>query len=72
MDFWIARDEDGDLFLYNQKPSILKTGVDPWDCFQTPNKEFLVISNELFPEVTFENSPQRVEINLINLINHDS
>ena len=66
MDFWIARDEDGDLFLYNQKPSILKTGIDPWDCFQTPNKEFLVISNELFPEVTFENSPQKVELKLIN------
>jgi hypothetical protein len=44
---WIARDEDGDLFLYNQKPSILKTGVDPWDCFQAPNKEFLSIPNPL-------------------------
>lgn len=69
MKLWIARDEDGDLFLYNQKPSILKTGVDPWDCFQAPNKEFLSIPNELFPEVTFENSPQEIEINLIN---HDS
>lgn len=27
MKFWIARDEDGDLFLYNQKPSILRTGA---------------------------------------------
>ena len=66
MKLWIARDEDGDLFLYNQKPSILKTGVDPWDCFQTPNKEFLVISNELFPEVTFENSPREVTLKLKN------
>lgn len=66
MKLWIARDEDGDLFLYNQKPSILKTGVDPWDCFQAPNKEFLSIPNELFPEITFENSPQEVELKLKN------
>lgn len=66
MKLWIARDEDGDLFLYNQKPSILKNGVDPWDCFQAPNKEFLAIPNELFPEVTFENSPQEIEIKLVD------
>ena len=71
MDFWVARDEDGDLFLYNQKPSILKTEVDPWDCFQAPNKEFLVISNELFPEVTFENSPQKVELKLKNKLSFE-
>ena len=53
-------------FLYNQKPSILKTGVDAWDCFQVPNKEFLVIPNDLFPEITFENSPQEVELKLKN------
>lgn len=66
MKFWVARDEDGDLFLYNQKPSILKTGVDPCDCFQAPNKEFLVISNDLFPEVTFENSPREIELKVKN------
>lgn len=65
MKLWIARDEDGDLFLYNQKPSILRTGAEPWDCFQAPNKEFLNISNELFPKVTFENSPQEVELKLV-------
>ena len=65
MKLWIARDEDGDLFLYNQKPYILKTRVDPWDCFQAPNKEFLAIPNELFPEVTFENSPQEIELTLL-------
>lgn len=66
MKFWIARDEDGDLFLYNEKPSILKTGIDVWDCFQAPNKDFLVIFNDLFPEVTFENSPKQVELKLVN------
>ena len=64
MKFWIARDEDGDLFLHNQNPSILKTEVNVWDCFEASDKDFLVISKE-FPEVTFENSPQEIELKLI-------
>ena len=59
---WIARDKDGDLYLYINKPELTEPFYDDWDsikgCFAQLNK------NE-FPEVTFENSPQQIEIKLI-------
>ena len=56
---WIARDKDGGLYLWRNKPTC---GMDGkfyggtlrgalWGC--------------LFPEITFENSPQQVELKLI-------
>lgn len=58
MKLWIARDERGNnLFLYKSKP---KLNGDIWE-----SSEMYDIDNILFPEVTFENSPQQVEIKLI-------
>ena len=60
MKFWIARDSDGYSQLYVEKP-IKKDGY-----FETvPNTGWYTISHRLFPEVTFENSPQQVEIKLV-------
>lgn len=63
MKFWIARDEDGYLSLFRDKPIIFNS---KWrngyaygtHCFRLPSG--------LFPEVTFENSPQEVELKFIN------
>jgi hypothetical protein len=60
MKLWIARDLDGALWLYDKEPV-------------KGRKRFNVkmfthsyrISSSNFPEVTFENSPQQVEIKLI-------
>ena len=61
MEFWVARDKDGGLYLYTSKPELFKnklylcsTGIRsvPLDC------------NEL-QEVTFENSPQKVSLVLV-------
>lgn len=61
MNMYIARDQNGDLFLYPIKPDryvteyyVFFTGDDWWN-----------IDSDLFPEVTFENSPMEVELKLI-------
>lgn len=59
---WIARDKDG-LFIYTQPPSIYPIRK---DVYMVNDGDFLPIDKNLFPEVTFENSPQAVEIKLEN------
>ena len=58
---WIARDKDGTLSLYGDKPVIEKY----CDYYSTCLDYYLPLDKELFPEVTFENSPQEVELKLI-------
>ena len=59
-EYWIARDENGELFLYEEQPvKDERTGR-----FKVYGK-FFPISFELFPEVTYENSPRKMEINII-------
>lgn len=60
---WIARDKNGMLFIYTQPPSINPIRK---DVYMVVNGDFLPIDKNLFPEVTFENSPQAVEIKLEN------
>lgn len=58
MKMWIARDENGTLALHESEPYC------PYSTWHNSNQEFY-LDNDLFPEVTFENSPQQVEIKLI-------
>ena len=59
MKLWVARDEDGLIYLYIKKPCLNKHYFDT---------KYLIgeIDKDIFPEVTFENSPQEVELKLIN------
>ena len=59
MKFWVARDEDGILCLFEIKP-FLNINND-WDS----DDNYFVIDENQFPEVTFENSPQQVELKLV-------
>lgn len=60
MKFWIARDLDGTLGLLDgDKP---KPILGEW----MPNNNYYSIDNRLFPEVTYQNSPQEIEIKLKN------
>jgi len=66
MELYIARDKDGKLFLYNYLPNrnndsgnFMVEVDDMWD------GEIMSIDPELFPEVTWENSPKQVELKLI-------
>lgn len=60
MKIWIARDKCGYSQLYVEKP-IKKDGYFE----EVPNTGWFTISHRLFPEVTFENSSQQVEIKLV-------
>lgn len=63
MKLWIARDKDKSLFLYLNKPIINDdTFTVNWDELHWWDAQ---LTNDMFPEVTFENSPQMVEISLI-------
>lgn len=66
MKFWIARDKDGSLWSYDDEPVLRSEnsfGVKPNQNGKIkPAKQ---LPDWYFPEVTFENSPQMVEVKLI-------
>lgn len=61
MEFWIARDKDGLLFLYEDCPRREAERFMPCDI---PVNYFEVDAGE-FPEVTWKNSPKKVELKLV-------
>ena len=64
MKLWIARDNDdagGELYLYTKQPLLMKNKI----CWYSKELFYARLPKTFFPEVTFENSPQQVEINLI-------
>lgn len=77
-EFYLARNSQGGLTLFNQKPT-KKTYVYNEDFTEhrvelkgwtTPDYEkygigFLVIDKELYPEVTYENSPKKVTFKIL-------
>ena len=57
MKLWIARDKDGLIYLYMKKPYLITHYFD--------SKHLIgEIDKDLFPEITFDNSPQEVKITL--------
>lgn len=63
MKLWIARDLDGILHLYVNKPK-LDSNDNMYYIDSDMEDDYLNIDKNMFPEVTFENSPQMVEIKL--------
>ena len=56
---WIARDKDGDLFLYRVKPARND------NIFVVPgNYGMIRLADSAFPEVTWENSPVEMELKI--------
>ena len=62
MKLWIARDKNGDLSLVNEKP-ILSVSQKRW--LTSSYADWIFLDSEMFQEVTFENSPQEVELKLV-------
>lgn len=63
MKLWIARDKCNDLNLFTDIPILMDIG-----CFTHPTHSFtgkFPLTSDMFPEVTFENSPKQVEITLL-------
>lgn len=62
MKLWIARDKNGALALYTEEPMLYYNSQ-----YEGPYKSQMIdLDENLFPEVTFENSPQMVEVKLVN------
>lgn len=59
MKYWIARDTNDLLFLYDEKPNLEKL----YGCWYSDN--CFKLNTDEFPEITFENSPQEVELKLV-------
>lgn len=64
VELWIARDKDGCLSLYKDKPVI-----DEYYPDRFRDEEFgddtIWLCRDAFPQVTWENSPQRVRIEIM-------
>ena len=56
---WIARDKNGTLTIFENKPILDYNNA--WYC-EYPDEGFSTINNEMFPEITFENSPKQLII----------
>lgn len=57
MRIWVARDYRG-LYIFENKPQLII------DIFHSFTGFILLVQDDKFPEVTFENSPQLIEIKL--------
>lgn len=63
---WLARDKDRTLYLYSSKP-IKREDMNFWDLDEEDRDEYVnQIDSRLFPEVTYENSPQEIKISFVN------
>jgi frataxin-like iron-binding protein CyaY len=64
MSVWIARDKNGELYLYKSEP---------WRCKEDKNGHFdcdademlLPMDEDMYPEITWENSPKEFELKAV-------
>lgn len=59
---WIARDKDGELYLYNNKPVLGYAGISYYSQYKRDMLTYMKIDRDSHSEITFENSPQQIEI----------
>lgn len=62
MTLWVARDRNGFIGLYKQKPAWVRINrfLEDWD-----GDYMGLLDKHSFSEVTFDNSPQEVELKLV-------
>lgn len=67
MKFWIARDGDGNLCLFDDEPVLRGNDNIDYLYFDSldSTKGYIKLPRDYFPDLTFDNSPQQVEIKLI-------
>ena len=65
MKLWIARDFDGSLWVYKDKPKKKAHYFCPFTESDLEGPDYGRLPHKLFPEVTFENSPKEVELKLV-------
>lgn len=55
---WVTRDKDGMLLIHFYEPIM--------DGREWTSLDYRVINEDMFPGVTFENSPQEIELKLVD------
>ena len=65
MKMWIARDECGRLYLHYSKPFKVQVTKNIKAYWNNEDENWMRLRDEVFPEVTFENSPMEVDLKLI-------
>lgn len=58
---WVARDDDGSLWIYTTKPV---KGGGMFSC--SASGDMFQIDDSVYPEITFENSPVKVKLLFID------
>ena len=61
MELWIARDKCGCVYLFTSEPKY-NIIYGSWESYDSEQIELCILC---FPEVTFENSPRKVKIELV-------
>ena len=61
MKIWIARDKNG-LYMYEKRPTFF-VSFGEFGCMI--GETYCKLPSHWFPEITFENSPQEVELKLV-------
>lgn len=64
MRLWIARDRDGSLNIYNNKPKFKEETGEFYFADKFPNRWFGCLDDNMFQEITWENSPREIELKL--------
>ena len=62
MRLWVARNEDNSLHIHNVKPGLIYDDYTKQWAYE--GDASMEIDEDLYPEITFENSPQEVELKL--------
>lgn len=65
MKLWIARDKDETLWLFEEYPIKREKLFYPTEGINGNFTYYRSMPINIFPEVTFENSPQEVELKLV-------
>lgn len=65
MKLWIARDKDGTLWFFKEYPIKKEKLFYPTTDITGRFTYYRSMPTDMFPEVTFENSPQEVELKLV-------
>lgn len=61
---WIARDKDGEISIYKSKP--WKRENEPYHNGEFDSDDYYInIDKELYPEITWENSPKEFELKAV-------
>jgi hypothetical protein len=59
MELWAARDKDGELWLFEDKPI---RGITSWHSVHFDDVECMMINSKHFPSLKWESEPIRFEI----------